>query len=265
VGRDTDRHLTAGWIIAAVVAAGAALAFSSPGGVAESATARAGASAGPSGGQVAPAAPPPGDTSSTAVSLYRVRPGDTLTSVAGLHAVTVADLAAANGLDVAGEIQPADRLRIPAGRAAGPPPRPGPAASPEVPASLARWSAVEDLRPELLAAVLWQESRWIADARSSRGAIGVGQLLPGTAAWVGEELLGDRLDPSVVDDNVRLAAGLLAWLTERNDGDHAAALAAYYQGPASVQERGWLDETERYVAQVFHLRWRFAEGLGPAD
>jgi N-acetylmuramoyl-L-alanine amidase len=264
VGRDTDRHLTAGWIVAAVVAAGAALAFSSPGGVAESAAARAGASAAPSGGQVEPG-PMPGGTSTTAASLYRVRPGDTLTSVAGLHAVTVADLAAANGITDSAQIVPGERLRIPVGRAAGPPPRPGPTASPEVPESLARWSAVKELPPELLAAVLWQESRWVPDARSDRGALGVGQLLPGTAAWVGEELLGDELDPLVVDDNVRLAAGLLAWLTGRNGGDHAAALAAYYQGLASIQERGWLDETERYVAQVFQLRWRFAEGLSPAD
>ena len=49
----------------------------------------------------------------------------------------------------------------------------------------------------------------------------------------------------------------------RTGGDEARALAAYYQGPASTGDGRWYDDTERYVHDVFALRWAF-EGAVPS-
>jgi hypothetical protein len=49
----------------------------------------------------------------------------------------------------------------------------------------------------------------------------------------------------------------LGQLLRDTGGDAATAAAAYYQGLASVRDRGMLPETERYVANVMALRGRF--------
>ena len=54
-----------------------------------------------------------------------------------------------------------------------------------------------------------------------------------------------------------MSAAYLRHLVDRFEGDHAAALAADYQGLSSVQRYGWYGVTDTYVAKVFALRWRF--------
>lgn len=191
-------------------------------------------------------------------SVYRVRPGDVLSSIAVLHGVPMTELAAHNDLHEPFALSPAQFLRIPVPSAgASPPTVPGTAEAEAVRASIERWSAAYFLPPDLLAAVLWQESRWRAEALSPKGAVGVGQLLPSTAAWLADDLIGEPLDPWVIDDNVRMASHLLRWLIDRAEGDQAAALASYYQGWGSTDADGWYGETEGYVADVFVWRWRF--------
>lgn len=193
-------------------------------------------------------------------SIYEVRPGDALASIAELHAVTLAELIEHNDLPEPFTLMPGQFVRIPVPSSSDPVPTRSAAAGLEpVRASIERWSAAHILPPDLVAAVLWQESRWQADALSTKGAIGVGQLLPSTASWVADELIGEPLDPYVTDDNVRMATRLLRWLVDRAEGNQAAALAAYYQGWSSTSE-GWFGETERYVADVFAWRWRFRSG-----
>ncbi|MFP3908059.1 MAG: lytic transglycosylase domain-containing protein, partial [Acidimicrobiales bacterium] len=128
---------------------------------------------------------------------------------------------------------------------------------PEIRSSIDRWSDAHGVPSDLVAALLWTESRWRPDATSTAGAVGVGQLLPSTARWVAQDLIGEPLDPHVLDDNVRISSRLLAWLIADADGDEAAALAAYYQGLTSVTRIGWHGGTEHYVAQVFEQRWAF--------
>lgn len=191
-------------------------------------------------------------------SVYQVRPGDVLSSIAVLHDVPMGELAAHNDLQEPFALSSGQFLKIPV-PAAGPSPLsvPATAEAEAVRASIERWSAAYFLPPDLLAAVLWQESRWRADALSPKGAVGVGQLLPATAAWVADDLIGEPLDPWVIDDNVRMASHLLRWLIDRAEGDQAAALASYYQGWGSTDAEGWYGETEGYVGDVFGWRWRF--------
>lgn len=97
------------------------------------------------------------------------------------------------------------------------------------------------LEPELIFAVIRQESLYRADAVSAAGARGLMQLRPGTAERVrgGLALRGrsNLLDPGV---NVALGSAELARLLERYDGQLVVALAAYNAGPAAVDR--WLPE-----------------------
>ncbi|MEF3049082.1 lytic transglycosylase domain-containing protein [Pseudotabrizicola sp. L79] len=92
------------------------------------------------------------------------------------------------------------------------------------------------------------ESAFNPDARSSVGAIGLGQLMPGTA-----DLLG--VDPHDPEDNLRGSARyLLAQLEDFGAAD--LALAAYNAGPEAVCDYGGIPpyaETEGHVAKVLRL------------
>lgn len=216
------------------------------------------------GGPIGDAGPPPARSSgpsarpsAAALTEYHVRPGDTLSHVAALHDVSAGAVARANNLVPPYALVAGDVLRIPDVA-------PGPAAPPPDTARhgiadlLSSWAHRVELRADLLQAVAWRESSWRQDAVSDRGAVGIGQVLPDTATWVSQRLVpGAALDPHVLADNVELSARYLRWLVDHYDGDVAAALAAYHQGPQAVDADGWYPSTEQYVADVFRLRRSF--------
>ena len=101
------------------------------------------------------------------------------------------------------------------------------------------------LQPALLRAVAWQESRGRAGAVSPKGAVGVMQLMPATAAALG-------VDPLDVKDNLRGGALYLKQQLARF-GSVPLALAAYNAGPAAVTRYGGVPpfrETRLYVASI---------------
>jgi hypothetical protein len=103
------------------------------------------------------------------------------------------------------------------------------------------------LSESLLAAVAWTESRFRTDATSPAGALGVMQLMPGTARDVG---VADRSDPS---QNVMGGARYLRMMLDRFGNDLELALAGYNAGPGAVQRFGGIPpyrETRSYVRQV---------------
>lgn len=103
-----------------------------------------------------------------------------------------------------------------------------------------------DLSPTLIEALVWQESRWNAAARSPVGAQGLAQLMPGTARYLGV----DPLDPFA---NLEGGARYLREQMDRFDGDLEKALAAYNAGPGRVIAAGGIPrirETQGYVAAI---------------
>jgi soluble lytic murein transglycosylase-like protein len=103
-----------------------------------------------------------------------------------------------------------------------------------------------DLSPALIEALVWQESRWRADAVSPVGARGLAQLMPGTA----RELGVDARDPFA---NLEGGARYLRAQLDRFDGDIEKALAAYNAGPGRVIRSGGIPrirETQVYVASI---------------
>jgi len=127
-----------------------------------------------------------------------------------------------------------------------------------------------DLDPALLAAVIYRESKFDADARSSSGAIGLMQLLPDTAKGIAVHTGGkkfvveDLYDPEI---NVRYGSFYLRRLL-RKYGDERLALAAYNAGQANVDR--WIEEggeiqfpeTQQYVDEVLELRDVYSRAYG---
>lgn len=98
----------------------------------------------------------------------------------------------------------------------------------------------------LLTAVAWNESRFQSAALSPKGAVGVMQLMDGTARNLGV----DRYDLS---QNILGGAAYLKQMMTRYDGDISLAVAAYNAGPGAVdQHRGIppFPQTQNYVRNV---------------
>ena len=119
-----------------------------------------------------------------------------------------------------------------------------------------------DLDPALIAAVIYRESRFDADARSSSGAVGLMQLLPDTARGIAIYTGGSRFVVSDLEDpeiNVRYGSFYLRRLIRKYD-DVPLALAAYNAGQTNVDEweaegRGIVfPETREYVDEVLEFQ-----------
>lgn len=103
-----------------------------------------------------------------------------------------------------------------------------------------------DISPHLLEALVWQESRWNPTAMSRAGAIGLAQLMPGTARDLG-------VDPRDPIQNLAGGARYLRQQLNRFDGNVEKALAAYNAGPGRVMTaRGIpsIPETQAYVRAI---------------
>jgi soluble lytic murein transglycosylase len=124
-----------------------------------------------------------------------------------------------------------------------------------------------DLEPQLVAAVIYQESKFDAKAVSDSGAVGLMQLLPETAQGIADRTGGtgwherDLLDPEL---NVRYGSWYLRHLLDKY-GDEELALAAYNAGQTNVDRwraRGLgiqFAETRHYVDRVQELKALYAE------
>jgi soluble lytic murein transglycosylase len=116
------------------------------------------------------------------------------------------------------------------------------------------------LDPALLAAVIYEESRFRADARSRSGAIGLMQLLPSTARGIAARTGGSRFMVSDLYDpeiNVRYGSWYLRHLIGKY-GDVPTALAAYNGGQGNVDRGVQFEETREYVDNVLDTRDAYA-------
>jgi soluble lytic murein transglycosylase-like protein len=113
------------------------------------------------------------------------------------------------------------------------------------------------MSPQLLRAVIQVESGYQANAHSPKGAQGLMQLMPATAARFG---VRNAFDPR---ENIRGGALYLKWLLEYFGGDLRLALAAYNAGEAAVVKAGYrippISETRDYVPKVL---WHFNHPVG---
>ena len=104
------------------------------------------------------------------------------------------------------------------------------------------------VRPELVRAVIQVESGFNPRARSQKGAVGLMQLMPTTAAGLH---VTDPYDPA---QNIRDGVAYLRRLLDRYDDNEELALAAYNAGPEAVARHGNqvppFRETRNYLDRV---------------
>ncbi|MDH4041826.1 MAG: lytic transglycosylase domain-containing protein [Gammaproteobacteria bacterium] len=116
--------------------------------------------------------------------------------------------------------------------------------------------------PALVRAVIHAESAFRPGARSKKGALGLMQLMPGTARDMG---VADALSP---EENIEGGVHYLAWLLEKTGGNTLLATAAYNAGPGAVEQYNGIppfEETQTYVKRVKILHERYRKALDTAS
>ena len=120
-------------------------------------------------------------------------------------------------------------------------------------AALSHAAAAANISPALLSALVWQESRWRPQVVSRAGAIGLAQLMPGTARDLG-------VNPTDPVANLHGGARYLRQLLDQFGGNVEKALAAYNAGAARVRSAGVLRAVSASAARprmvfIGFLRW----------
>ena len=118
-------------------------------------------------------------------------------------------------------------------------------------------ASANGIDPALLKGLVSQESGFNPNARSGAGAVGLTQLMPGTAAGLG---VTNPLDPA---QSLQGGAKYLREQLDRFGGDEKLALAAYNAGPGAVQKYGGVPpyaETQNYVNSVMSKAAAFRGG-----
>jgi len=105
-----------------------------------------------------------------------------------------------------------------------------------------------NISPKLLKAVAKVESNFRPDVTSTAGAMGIMQLMPGTARGLG---VTDAFDP---EQNIMGGAKYLRQMLDRFGGDIRLALGAYNAGPGAVAKHGGVPSySQKYVSKVLGL------------
>ena len=213
-----------------------------------------------------PEAEPTAPSGEPAAVVHVVASGETLTGIARRYGSSIAAIAAANGIGNPSYLRVGQQLTIPDadGSAAAPAPK-MPATMSSLVAERAEIGSI--IRAEATAqgvpvafalAVAWHESGWRPGVVSSAGAVGVMQLTPPTADWVGASMLGQPVDLYDAHSNVQAGITLLKHYLARYSGDRSLVLAAYYQGQTAADRYGVYAMTRPYIASILALEAFFA-------
>ena len=222
----------------------------------------------------APAATPVANTGS-----YTIKAGDTLSSIASRHNVSLSALMSVNTVSATTVIYPGQKLTIPGTTSLQPAGETKPLvpssflgftyppavvssanenkallnASPvpsrdEMKAIVADTARRMGVSPSLALAFAEQESGFDQRAVSPANAIGTMQVIPSSGQWA-SDLVGRKLNLLDPYDNATAGVAIIrALIATSKDLDNA--IAGYYQGQYSVSKYGMYDDTKRYVESI---------------
>ncbi|MFJ5957883.1 LysM peptidoglycan-binding domain-containing protein [Paenarthrobacter sp. NPDC092416] len=232
----------------------------------------------------APAAPAPAAPATPAATplagsgTYTIKAGDTLSSIASRHGVSLSTLMSTNKVNATTVIYPGQKLTIP-----GTSIEPASSTTPLVPSSFLGFtypaavvsSANENkallnaspvpsraemktivadtarrmgVSPSLALAFAEQESGFDQRAVSPANAIGTMQVIPSSGEWA-SDLVGRKLNLLDPYDNATAGVAIIRALIATSK-DLDTAIAGYYQGQYSVSKYGMYDDTKRYVESI---------------
>lgn len=205
---------------------------------------------------VTPPTPPPSATGPLPYTLpppavpptlsFTVQPGDTVSALAARYGVDEQTITSLNGITNPSLLRIGQVLKVPNPALGG------------VEAVLVHYSEVYGVDPALVEGLAWQESGWQERVVSGVGAVGIMQVMPGTAAFTSTYLVMAPVDLTNENQNIQAGVAFLAFLIRQAGGNEALAVAGYYQGLGSVMARGEYLDTQRYVADVEVLKAHFA-------
>ncbi len=127
---------------------------------------------------------------------------------------------------------------------------------------ISKYSEEYSIDEHLVCAVISAESGFDETALSSRGAMGLMQIMPDTGEWIAGKFSTDGFESGMLYDpetNIKYGCWYLNYLKGIFDGDVSKVLAAYNAGPSRVKE--WTDadgklreipyvETENYIVKI---------------
>jgi LysM repeat protein len=209
-------------------------------------------------GAPAPEAPPTGN-------LYTVQAGENLSEIANRFGLATNELAVANNLENPRLIHAGQQLNIPGSVSPETPvvvqngapmvaPRPN---DPATEAIMDQAAAEFGVDARLVKAIATVESAWQQGAVSPTGAVGVMQIMPGTAEYLETNVfLAPMNEDTSIEDNIRMGAKLLSVLISTT-GTERDAVAAYYQGLTPTQSGVYYPDTQGYVASVYATKYLY--------
>lgn len=118
--------------------------------------------------------------------------------------------------------------------------------------SLTQQAKLRGLHSSWVFAITRQESAFMADARSPVGAMGLMQLMPGTAKETARKFgipLADPKQALVPEKNIQLGAAYLSQVHGQFNGNRVLASAAYNAGPGRVRQ--WLRGADHLAFDVW--------------
>ena len=138
--------------------------------------------------------------------------------------------------------------------------------------SIVKWSQYRQINPLLVAGLIRQESRFEPEIRSSAGALGLMQVMPGTGQWIAQQTQQPNYSLTNPEDNINFGTFYLDYTHRKYNDNSMLAVASYNAGPNNVAK--WVSryglsdpdffveqipfrETRGYVESVFENYWNY--------